>query len=649
MAYDTLFSPYRLGTQTLKNRIVVLPYGTSMVHDGAITDDDIAHFDSVAASGAGLVITGATVVHPGSAMRLRKLVEVYDERVLDGLRRRAQVIHRHGAKLYGQLVHLGREWIGMESDSAPSAPSPLRSPRDPFPPRQLEPEQIAAIVEAFGRSAANLQRCGYDGVEIHGAHGYLVAQFLSPATNLRDDDYGGTPERRMRFLFDVIDAIRAHCGPDFGLGLRLSADEELADGLEVADTVAIAGALAARGGIDVLNITMGTRGGYVKDMSGPAAPAASAAARIRSASGLPVIVGQRIDTPALAERLLNEGAGDLVGMARPFLADPEWIAKAAAGQAERIRPCLNINQDCRSFAPHLHCSVNPRTGRELWPEFRAWLPAQQVKRIAVVGAGPGGLEAALTAARRGHQVTLFEASNGVGGQFLYASAVPHRHGLLRLVDQQVGELRRLGVSIRLGTRVDGVADLGQVFDAAIVATGAVARPLAPSGQEGGGAQVLSWFDVLERGAPPPSGSNRAVFVDDGSGFWWNYGVAEALMDAGWRVTLVTPSASVGHMIPVESVGALLGRLATGKTEFRVLSTLETIELGRVGIMPMVSGELEEMACDLVVLQTGRESVPGPARALLAAGMREVHSIGDCVTPRRMSQALFEAQRLARVI
>ncbi|CAN7606981.1 FAD-dependent oxidoreductase [Duganella sp. LjRoot269] len=646
MAYEKLFSPYQLGTQVLKNRIVVLPYGTSMVHDGAVTDEDIAHFDTIAASGAGLIITGATVVHPGSAMRLRKLVEVYDERVLDGLRRRADVIHRHGAKLYGQLVHLGREWIGMESDLAPSAPSPIRSPRDPFPPRELEEGDIAAIVEAFGRSAANLKRCGYDGAEIHGAHGYLVAQFLSPACNQRGDAYGGSPEKRLRFLFEVIDAIRAHCGAGFGLSLRLSADEELVDGLEVDDTVAIAVAVAAYGGVDVLNITMGTRGGYVKDMTGPDAPAASAAARIRRACGLSVIVGQRINTPELAERLLHEGAADLVGMARAFLADPEWIDKAAAGESGRIRPCLNVNQDCRAFSPHLHCSVNPRTGRELWPEFRDWLPAAPVKRIAVIGAGPGGLEAALTAARRGHRVTLFEATDGVGGQFLYAAAVPHRQGLLRLIDHQVGELRRLGVPIRLGRRIDGVEDLGQPFDAAIVATGAVARALEV---DAGGAAVLSWFDVLKNGAPAPAGSHRAVFVDDGTGFWWNYGVAEAMVDAGWRVTIVTPSAAVAHLIPVESVAALLGRLAMGKTEFRVLSGIESIEPGAVHVMPMVSGQSERLDCDLLVMQTGRVPVSGPAKALLDAGMREVHSIGDCITPRRMAQAVFEAQRIARVI
>jgi 2,4-dienoyl-CoA reductase (NADPH2) len=646
VAYERLLSPYRLGKMDLKNRIVVLPYGTSMVHDGALTAADLAHFDVVAGSGAALIITGATVVHPTSAMKIRKLVEVYDESVLDSLRRRSDIIHSHGAKLFGQILHLGREWIGMDADFAPVGPSPIRSPRDPYPPHEMDTEDIAEIVQAFGRSARNLQRTGYDGVEIHAAHGYLVAQFLSPATNQRTDAYGGTPERRLRFLLEVIDAIREQCGKDFGLSVRLSADEEIVDGLEVADTTRISVALAAHGGTDVLNITMGTRGMYVKDMTAPDAIAASAAAGIRRASGLPVIVGQRINRPEVAERVLADGAGDLVGMARAFFADPDWIHKTAAGTTERIRPCLNLNQDCRTFSPHLHCAVNPRTGRETWPEFLAVVPASKPKHIAVIGAGPGGMDAAIFAAQRGHQVTVYEASDGVGGQFLYAASIPHRHTLLRLIDHQSSELRRFGVEVRFGTPVHSASDLGGAFDAAIIATGATANPLQ---LETNGAQVMRWIDVLKDGAPGPSGSGRAVFIDDGSGFWWNYGVAEALVKAGWQVTIATPSASVAHMIPVESVAPLLGRLAAGKTEFRVLTTLDSVSPGQVRLQPLVSGEIEELPCDLLVVQTGRSPVPGPLRALREAGIPEVHAIGDCITPRRMSHAVFEAQRLARVI
>ena len=215
-----------------------------------------------------------------------------------------------------------------------------------------------------------------------------------------------------------------------------------------------------------------------------------------------------------------------------------------------------------------------------------------------------------------------------------------------MIDYQLAELRLLSVPIKLGVTVRGADDLGDEFDAAIVATGAVANPLT---LQANGANVMSWIDVLRDGAPQPSGSGRAVFIDDGTGFWWNYGVAEAIVQAGWQLTIVTPSGAVAHMIPGESVAPLLGRLAAGNSEFRVLTTLEAVLPGKVQLMPMVSSRIEELDCDLLVVQTGRSPVPGPAHALRAAGLREVHSIGDCIAPRRMSQAVFEAQRLARVI
>ncbi|MDE3116593.1 MAG: NADH:flavin oxidoreductase, partial [Pseudomonadota bacterium] len=251
--YPRLFAPIELGKITLQNRIVVLPHGTSMVENGAITDDDIAYYEARARSGPGMIITGAAVVHPSSARRLRNLVENYSEHVLEGLSKRARMIRSYGVVAVGQILHLGRELIGGDSDIAPSAPSFLRSPRDPFPPHVLTQGEIAEIVAGFGQSARNLQRSGHDGVEIHAAHGYLVAQFLSPATNLRMDDYGGDATRRMRFLQEVILAIRAQCGDDVLLGVRLSADEETGEGLGIADTARIAEALARAGGVDYLS------------------------------------------------------------------------------------------------------------------------------------------------------------------------------------------------------------------------------------------------------------------------------------------------------------------------------------------------------------------------------------------------------------
>jgi 2,4-dienoyl-CoA reductase (NADPH2) len=613
-----------------------------MVKDGNITEDDIAYYEARARTKPAMIVTGAIIVHRSSALKSHALVEAYEPRVLEMLQRRADVIHGHGVTLIGQIVHLGREMIGGETECPPGAPSPIRSPRDPFPPHELTGDEIATLVRAFGETALNLKLSGHDGVEIHGAHGYLVAQFLSPATNQRGDAYGGTPDKRMRFLLEVIEAIRTRCGDDFILGLRLSGDEEIADGLGIQDTARIANTLARSASVDYLSITLGTRGFYVKDITTPEAPAARASHIIREASGLPVIVGQRITTPETAERLLANGDADLVGMARAFIADPDWLLKAAQGRADRIRPCIGLNQDCRSFSPHLHCAVNPAAGREQLREFGGILPTANPRRIAVIGGGPAGVEAARVSALRGHRVSLFEATHSLGGQFLYASSLPHRQGLRHFIDHQRGELRHLRVVVELGTCIDDAATLQGTFDVAILATGAKANPLPA---ELAGERVMSWFDVLNAGAPSVRDNAHAIVVDDGSAFWWTYGVAEALTGAGWQVTIVTPSAAVAAAIPQESIGPLLARLGRAGTRYRVLTTLYEVSGAGAHLVDVTNGEEEVVNCGLVVVQTGRSPVNSLQRKLQLANM-EHYSIGDCITPRRMSHAVFEAHRLA---
>ena len=640
--FPRLFSPLEIGSVTLRNRIVMLPHGTSMVVDGAPTDDDIAYYEDRARSGVGLMITGAAVVSSDTARRGRKLIETYNDQVLPALARRAAAVRAQGAAIVGQIIHLGRESIGMESDHPLLAPSPIRSPRDPFPPHEMDDADIRRVIADFARSAANLKATEHDGVEIHGAHGYLVGQFLSPATNHRDDGWGGDPVRRMRFLFELIDAIRTACGDDFMLGLRLSADEELADGLELSDTRRIVEAVARDHPVDYLSVTLGTRGAYVKDVTQPEATAVRAAGVLRDASGLMTIVGQRFTSPALAEKALADGQADAVGFARAFVADGDWVAKAARGEADSIRPCIGLNQDCRAFAPHLLCAVNPLAGRERDPDFTRFTPAAQPRRVAIVGGGPAGMEAARIAALRGHRVTLYEASDGLGGQFLYAAAIPERSGLLRLIDHLQSELRRLPVEIHLGRRVDQPGDLVGQADAIVLATGAVPRPLDP---ERDGTGVCVWLDILRDGAPAPYGSGQALVQDDGSGFWWTYGVANALVEAGWQVTLSTPSAMIAGAIPAESVAPLLVRLGMGGTRYEVLSELLQAGEGVANLMSLTSGAEHTIAADLVVVQTGR-SVAGPRPAVFSDRGLEVHSIGDCVAPRRLSQALFEAHRVA---
>lgn len=639
--FERLFSPVTAGRLSLSNRLAMLPHGTAMVRDGVITDDDIAYV-AARASGLGLVITGASVVAPTSTLRVRNLIEAWDEAGRDMLRKRCDAVHAAGAKIIGQILHLGRETTGGETDFAPMAPSPVRSPRDPFPPHEMTAAEIETVIDYFVRSAVNFLAAGYDGIELHAAHGYLIAQFLSPATNQRTDAWGGTPEKRVRFLRTIVERTREECGDAFAFGVRLSADEQVAGGLTVRDTVAIGQAMAALGMVDYLNITVGMRGAYVKDATHPPAVAAPAASVVRKEVGLPVILGQKILTPEKAEALLAEGAADIIGMARALIADPDWAKKAAAGESERIRPCAGLNQDCRAFAPHIHCAVNPVVGRERRPGFGAFDRVMLPRRVAVLGGGPAGLEAARVAALRGHDVTLFEAGDSLGGQFLLASSLPRRAQLRDTIDHLVREVRHASVRIEMNARIPSMADLPRGFDDILLAMGAQPVPLAP---DLASASVLSWWDVLTLGAPAPTGDGTALFVDDGTGFWFSYGVAEMLAEAGWRVTFATTSVAIAAGIPHESVEPLLVRLGRAGTTFRVLTAVHVEAGGEATLVDVVSGHETPMKTDLVVMQTGRRpaTLPGLEEGLGAS----VQLIGDCVTPRRIGHAMLDGHTVAR--
>lgn len=640
-AFPKLFSPFRAGRLDLQSRLAMLPHGNAMVHDGVPTDEDIAYF-SARARGVGLIVTGGTIAHAESRLRVRNLVEAFDPETIPMLRKRTDAVHALGARIVGQLVHLGRETIGAESEFAPAGASARRGPRDPYPPHVLADAELRHIIAGFASSARNLREAGYDGMEVHAAHGYLFSQFLSAATNTRSDFWGGSPDKRNRLLLETVQAVREACGSDFIIGVRLSADEETADGMRVPDTVGIARALAAQSEADYLNITFGVRGNYVKDATAPIAPAAQAAGVIRAESRLPVIVGQKIQTPELAEQILADGLADMVGVARAFVADARFAEKALTGKAARIRPCVGLNQDCRAFAPHLHCAVNPETGRETRAPYDRIDRAAKPKRIAVIGGGPAGMEAARVAAERGHTVTLFEASKALGGQFLLAASLPRRGGLNRLIEHLAGELSHADVAVRLGTRIDSLDTLARDFDEAVIATGALPAPLPNQPQ---GVRTLAWSDVLRDGAPAPTGGRHAVFADEGTGSWFSYGVAEKLIEAGWRVTFLTTTAAIGGNLPAESLGPMLARLGAAGTSYRVLTGVHAVGDGSIEIADLPSGARDRIACDLVVLQTGRvvtDALPGEDRL-------PVHRIGDCVTPRRISHALFEAQRIARAI
>ena len=494
--YPLLFSPGTIGSVAIRNRVVQLPMGTALVEMGRVTDQDIAFQEERARGGVGLIITGGAVVHETSRFPARILTEAWDEDGREQLRRRVEAVHRHGTRIFGQILHLGRESPGGLTAYPALAPSAVPSPRNPSPPHEMTVADVVMIVTAFARSAENFQAAGYDGVEISAGHGYLVGQFLSPASNRRTDAYGGaTAEGRTRFLIEIMQAIRTHCGSDYPVGVRLSADEETRDGLKLDDTLEIVDTLQTASPADYLSITVGMRGAYVKDSAFTEGFALKYAEAVKSGVDVPVIAAGRIRLPELAEAALARGQTDFVGVGRALIADPEWANKARNGLTEQIRPCVGIVQECR-VATGLGCAVNARAGREMdWGRSNGL--AAGSKRVVVVGGGPGGLETARLAAEAGHHVVLYERDDELGGQIRLAAAGPTREELLDLIFYLEREVKRLRVELRRGTTADRAVVLSNEPEAVVIATGASALP--PSFDVGGDARVASVWDLL-RGA-----------------------------------------------------------------------------------------------------------------------------------------------------
>src|SRR5436190_3876687 len=639
--YPHLFSPGTIGNVTMRNRIVQAPMGTGLIEMGRVTDREVALQEERARGGVGLIVTGGTGVHETSRFPARILLEAWDEGGIDMMRRRCEAVQRHGARIFGQLVHLGRESPGGSTDSVPMGPSAIPQPRDPAPPHEMSRGEIRTLVEAFGRSAANMKAALYDGVEIHAAHGYLVAQFLSPASNRRTDAYrGDTLEGRLRLLVEVVEEIRARCGADFPVGVRLSGDEGAADGMTIGDTLEIVDALQEAAPADYLSITHGMRGSYVKDSTYDEGFALPLSEPVKQIVDVPVIVAGRFRHPGLAEQALEAGRADFIAFGRAWLVDPAWPTKAREGREAEIRPCLGFVQDCRRTEAHVACAVNPRLGREL-----EWGPPARVdepRRVVVAGGGPGGLEAARVAAEAGHDVVLYEQSDVLGGQLRIAAAGPTREELLEFVFFSERELKRLGVEVRLGTVATRDAVLADEPDLVVGATGA--RPLPPEFPADADARLVTVWDLL--GGAVKDVPARAAVVDDGGGFWHGVSAAEYLAERGTAVELITPARAVALAIPHESVANVHRRLRDNGVRFRPFATVTAVSGSPISLADSVNGEPSETEADLVVVRTRLRVHDELPRALDGAGPA-LALVGDCASPRRLTRAVLDADLAVR--
>lgn len=631
-----LWEPFRIGQMGLRNRIVMAPVTTEYGSpEGYVTERTKGHYETRARGGAGLLIVEATYVHMRGQAFVNQL-GISDDKFIPGLSELVQAIHRHGAKAGIQLHHGGvkakQELTGMP----PVAPSLLASPKGVHP-EELTVEQIAGLVAAFATAALRAKQAAFDGMEIHGAHSYLVDQFLSRSSNKRQDAYGGSVANRARFLIEIIRAAKGAVGSDYPVWCRINGKEygvEEGTSLEEAEEIA---RMAEQAGADAIHVSAYGPKTPTNLTSRTFEPAiiADLAEGVKKAVTVPVIAVGRI-TPEAGESILAEGKADLIAIAKGLLADPELPNKVASGKLEDITPCI-VCMGCRDdlLSPGvvgIRCQVNAALGRE--EEYRI-VPAKKLKKVLVVGGGPAGMEAARVAAVRGHQVTLWEKGPRLGGQLVQAAIPPHKDRIGLLTEYLRRQLEKLKVKVELGKQATAAMIEEFEPEALVLATGV--RPLVPEIPGLDKAHVVQAGDVLEGKGEV---GNKVVVI---GGEVVGCETAEFLAEKGKKVTVTRRGREMALGVGPTLRDFFLDRL--WQKEVTLLTELGYNEISSEGLVVTTKeGERKTIEADTVVLAAG--AVPDKALYQEVNGkVPETHLAGDCVEPRRIREAIADGYRI----
>ena len=645
-----LLSPLSLGPFELRNRVICTGHNPHYGSGGLIGDQQIAFHARKAQGGIALSTTGGTSVHPsGGLLPLSPLIN-FDDSVLPGYRRLADEMHARGARMMIQLGHAASAGASHHSGHALWAPSQVMGVYGRELPHVMTRAEISDVVAAFGSATARVTASGLDGVELSLFAGGLAQQFMSPVTNQRTDEYGGSLENRLRFIIEMIRACREALGPTQALALKIAGDELYRDGLHLGDMQEIVRRIDEAARIDYYVVASGTNlDQFARVDHWPPSPAphglhVALAAGIKAATSRPVAALCRIVDPRMGEQLIANGTCDIVAVVRATFADPDFVAKAAEGRFDDIRPCVGANTGCVDriqLGEEARCIYNPATGREVvWGSMG---PATTKRHVAVIGGGPGGLEAARVAAERGHRVVLFERSRQLGGQALVVGRKPGRTELMGIPEWLSNQVRKLGVDVRLETDATVDRVLAEGVDAVIVATGA--RDTQPAINPGGDMPVASAWSVLS-GATEP-GDHLVVIDHTGSDI--GCAVAELVLDRGGKAEVVSRHPHPAIDAGLTNTVSLYRRLFQKSVVLTPHHELEAVDGREVALRNVYGGPGRRVAgVDMIVVVTPPLPNDELVEPLQATGL-EVHVIGDCVAPRDIENATFEGHRAARAL
>ena len=626
-----LFTPFKAKNLTFKNRLVMPALASFLFDDdGNITDAILEHYRRRAASGVSMVIVEACAVSPEGIVS-RHQGRIFDDRFIEGFSRLAKVIKEEGAIAGIQIHHAGRQTSPRVIKQDPVAPSPLPCPTIRSNVQPLTKEQIREIVKKFADAAERAVKAGFDLVEVHGAHGYLINQFLSKFSNIRQDEYGGSIEGRARFAKEIIEEIRSRIGDEFPLSFKISAQEFVPNGLTVEESIEIIKILI-KAGIDFIQVSAGcdaTPEWICQPMYMKKACLADSAGKIKEAVSIPVMSVGRINDPAIADDILSKGWADLICMGRAILADPEFPKKAKEGRLNEINMCIACNTCMESIfrRGRIECLVNPFLGREKELVFR---PAQKVKRIMVVGGGPAGMNVAWIAAKRGHKVRLFEKQPFLGGQLVLGSATTYKKEIKNIINYHQTQLRKYKVECILNTEVNAELVKKEDPDVVVLATGSY--PIIPDVPGVDKDIVVPVSKILFQEGPLP---RESIVVGGGP---TGCEVALHLAESGSKVTIVEMLPKIGNGLESITRKVLLNKLMENNVRFLTNSVLERIEDN--GVWVKSKGKEEFIPAERVIISIGNR--PDTRLYEQIKDMKyEIYQIGDCIEPRSAKTAIYE--------